>query len=603
MPWRRALALLALLGTGCAASLPRIPPPLPASAPPSASEHPPAEALEQFGLALQAELAGDYDAARGFLAVALLFDPRAAALHEALGRVELARGRAAEARAALERAAQLAPADPETRRLLALACERDGDPTEAVRQLELLLAAGRDDEAFLALCRMLFAHAERDAARAAMLRWCTALPEPRDLLYERAALRLLLGDPGGAWDDLAELLGAARPEGPALDLFAEATAASRRFLSGLLLLERLCAIEPGDETLLVRLRSLAARAGDHERAAAAWTRLDRLRGGRDAGAKVLLAQALLELSQPAQALAALDAAATLAGGPDPGDPLRVRALSALGRNEEALALLAGSSAWADERARLHERAALLEAAGRLEEARDALRQALPLEQGWYDPWRLASLEARCGDLAQARALLATRREGTDELAEALAEARLLDLAGQGDAALAVLAAAEARWPGEPRPALERAERQRQAQGSAAAAALLEAARARNPESAALAHALALLYADTGRAALGAAMLRELLARSPDEAELLNDLAYLAVEAGERSEDLLDMARRAVDQEPGNAAFLDTLGWVLLSRGDAAGALVELEHAARLSPGDPVIAAHLQAAQRAAPRGR
>jgi len=119
------------------------------------------------------------------------------------------------------------------------------------------------------------------------------------------------------------------------------------------------------------------------------------------------------------------------------------------------------------------------------------------------------------------------------------------------------------------------------------------------------YALAGAYWGAKKAAEAEAELRTILELDPSHAPAANDLAFHLADQGrdlpeaERfirhaiTVDKLDR-RRAGDPEPENAAYLDTLGWVLFRRGQLAEARVELERAAAMHLGsvDPVVWDHL-----------
>jgi tetratricopeptide (TPR) repeat protein len=63
------------------------------------------------------------------------------------------------------------------------------------------------------------------------------------------------------------------------------------------------------------------------------------------------------------------------------------------------------------------------------------------------------------------------------------------------------------------------------------------------------------------------------------------------ERGERLNEAERLVARALEREPANAAFLDSMGWVLFRKGDAAAARVPLERAASSSR-DPIVFEHL-----------
>ncbi len=86
-------------------------------------------------------------------------------------------------------------------------------------------------------------------------------------------------------------------------------------------------------------------------------------------------------------------------------------------------------------------------------------------------------------------------------------------------------------------------------------------------------------------------LEQVLDEFPDDASALNDLGYLWADAGKHLARAERMIRRALEQEPGNAAFRDSLGWVLFRQGRVEEALPELEKAAADEP-DPTVLDHL-----------
>lgn len=72
---------------------------------------------------------------------------------------------------------------------------------------------------------------------------------------------------------------------------------------------------------------------------------------------------------------------------------------------------------------------------------------------------------------------------------------------------------------------------------------------------------------------------------------LNSLAYMYAEDGVNLDDALTMAKKAVDQDPTNGAYYDTLGWVLFKQGLYAESLMALEKAQSYIT-DPIIYDHM-----------
>jgi len=86
-------------------------------------------------------------------------------------------------------------------------------------------------------------------------------------------------------------------------------------------------------------------------------------------------------------------------------------------------------------------------------------------------------------------------------------------------------------------------------------------------------------------------LEEVLDEFPDDVSALNDLGYLWADRNTRLQRAYRMIKRAVEAEPDNAAYRDSLGWVLYRLGRLKEAAVELERAAA-AEADPVIFEHL-----------
>jgi tetratricopeptide (TPR) repeat protein len=89
------------------------------------------------------------------------------------------------------------------------------------------------------------------------------------------------------------------------------------------------------------------------------------------------------------------------------------------------------------------------------------------------------------------------------------------------------------------------------------------------------------------------LLEQVVALDPQNAPANNDLGYTWADAGKNLARAEEMIRLAVDAEPDNQSFLDSLGWVLYKRGKFAEALVYFEKA--IGPAtrpDPVVLDHM-----------
>ncbi|HEX8154998.1 MAG TPA: tetratricopeptide repeat protein [Thermoanaerobaculia bacterium] len=85
---------------------------------------------------------------------------------------------------------------------------------------------------------------------------------------------------------------------------------------------------------------------------------------------------------------------------------------------------------------------------------------------------------------------------------------------------------------------------------------------------------------------------KLLEKNPDHAPTLNYLGYMWAEDNMNLDRAQDMLTRALTQDPKNAAYIDSLGWVYFRKGDLAQAEKYLTDAAKMLPRDPTVHEHL-----------
>lgn len=86
--------------------------------------------------------------------------------------------------------------------------------------------------------------------------------------------------------------------------------------------------------------------------------------------------------------------------------------------------------------------------------------------------------------------------------------------------------------------------------------------------------------------------RAVLELEPENSLALNYLGYMWADNGENLEQALELIRRAVDLDPNNGAFVDSLGWALFRLGEFEQARRHLERANQLVPLDSTILEHL-----------
>jgi putative PEP-CTERM system TPR-repeat lipoprotein len=86
---------------------------------------------------------------------------------------------------------------------------------------------------------------------------------------------------------------------------------------------------------------------------------------------------------------------------------------------------------------------------------------------------------------------------------------------------------------------------------------------------------------------------KVLESSPEQPIALNNLAWLSMESGDARAE--SYARKAYAVAPDNANVIDTLGWILVQKGDVEDGLNLLKPLAEQHPGQPVYQYHLAAA--------
>ena len=122
--------------------------------------------------------------------------------------------------------------------------------------------------------------------------------------------------------------------------------------------------------------------------------------------------------------------------------------------------------------------------------------------------------------------------------------------------------------------------------------LLRRASALDPDNRQILYDLAITQESTGEYRAAASTLQRLLEIDPDDPHLMNFYGYLLADLGGKLDEAARLIRAAVEAEPDNGAYLDSLGWVLYRQGDLEGALEYLIEAANRLGDDPVVLEHL-----------
>lgn len=88
-----------------------------------------------------------------------------------------------------------------------------------------------------------------------------------------------------------------------------------------------------------------------------------------------------------------------------------------------------------------------------------------------------------------------------------------------------------------------------------------------------------------------AALRRAISLNPDHHQALNYLGYMWAERGQNLREARHLIDRALDLNPGNPAYLDSLAWALFKTGDPRGAEPLMVEALRQVPDDPILLEH------------
>jgi tetratricopeptide (TPR) repeat protein len=88
------------------------------------------------------------------------------------------------------------------------------------------------------------------------------------------------------------------------------------------------------------------------------------------------------------------------------------------------------------------------------------------------------------------------------------------------------------------------------------------------------------------------MFKKSLGADPRNASTLNYLGYMLADRGVRLQEALGYIKQAVELEPQNGAYLDSLGWAYFKLGDYPQAEDNLRRAAERTGNDPTVQDHL-----------
>lgn len=550
-----------------------------------------AEAYDKFLLGHRLEESGDIAGAIAAYARASELDPLAADIPAELAGLYLRQNRPQEAITAAERALKVAPANPEANRVLGMVYATlvdesrggqrragvriadDGSIKKAIDHLELAIAnpiGDADPNVRATLARLYIRTATYDKAIAVLADLVNEQPdwpdgpmllaesyagagrtrEAIEWLQERASSdpRLLptLADfyeRDRRWND------AANAYERALQRMPRSTELRTRYASALLnaggranvgtardTLREVVSARATDARALYLLSQAERRMGDLAAAEAAARRLIAAQNGSSPWGYYALAEALEERRQYQAIVDGLTPAlTTFRAQTDDTLPLRLL-LPHVGFAHQELAEYDKAIAVFDEAHRLSPGDPAI--TGYLIEANIAAKHyAAAIDLGKMalaerpDDLRLARLQAQAlrqnGNVDQGVALLEDIvKRNADRPSAHIALAQLYSDASRGAEAVRVLENARAKFPGDDSIVFE----------------------------------LGAVFDKQKRFAEAEAAFRQLITRDPDNAAALNYLGYILAERGDRLDESVNYLKRAVQMEPENGSFLDSLGW-------------------------------------------
>ena len=162
---------------------------------------------------------------------------------------------------------------------------------------------------------------------------------------------------------------------------------------------------------------------------------------------------------------------------------------------------------------------------------------------------------------------------------------------QYDKALAVLTQARQLSPQDPMVEIRLARSQVNAGKAGNAVATLQGAANKFPDEPAVKIELAAALEQQKKYSEAEGIFRQLITGDPKNADALNSLGYMLAERGQRLDESVSFVERALVLDPGNPAYLDSLGWAYFKQGKLDAAEPPLREASEKLPAVSVIQSH------------
>jgi predicted Zn-dependent protease len=139
-------------------------------------------------------------------------------------------------------------------------------------------------------------------------------------------------------------------------------------------------------------------------------------------------------------------------------------------------------------------------------------------------------------------------------------AQALRQSGKADQGIALLEEAVKKHADEPMAYIALAQLYSDATRGAQAVKVLQDAQAKFPQDNAIAFELGAVFDKQKKFADAETAFRQVLSREPENAVALNYLGYMLAERGERLDESVTYLKRALQIDPDNGSYLDSLGW-------------------------------------------
>jgi Tfp pilus assembly protein PilF len=114
----------------------------------------------------------------------------------------------------------------------------------------------------------------------------------------------------------------------------------------------------------------------------------------------------------------------------------------------------------------------------------------------------------------------------------------------------------------------------------------------DPKSRPTKHLLATVYNYLEEWIFSDKLYEELVSSDKSDGQALNNYSYTLAERGIKLRTAMNMAEKAMELEPGNPAYLDTIGWIYFKQKKFEKALKYIEQSISKNPENAVVLEHL-----------